>query len=167
MFLPFFLYHAVWLNVALRVLIQGVQSICLSTYIFEDINIYLQTLTCLSFLCSLFSGKRWVAMMMPWTPSGRTKSAMYVSSTRITGYAVTSSLERTCCVYMWRWNSQCAIATAFPTSQVPAKRPSTSSTMSLTRTQPQPPALSGWRTLMWRWTLLPQMRAFPCLSLGG
>lgn len=104
-------------------------------------------------------------MTMLWTLSGRTKSAMYASSTRITGYAVTLSQERMCCAFMWKWNSPCETATAFRTSQVPAKRPSTSSTTSLTQTRPRPLALFGWRTLTWRWTPLLQIRASPNLSL--
>lgn len=115
----------------------------------------------------LCSGKRWAAMMMQWTPSGHTKCAMSAKSTRITGYAAILYHERMCCVYTLKWNSQCEIATASQTSQDPAKRPLTSSTTSPILTRPPPPALSGWRTHTWRWTLSLQIRASPSLTLDA
>lgn len=107
----------------------------------------------------LYSGKRWAAMMMRWTPSGHTKCVMSAKSTRITGYAVTLYHERMCCVFTLKWNSRCEIATASQTFQDPAKKRSTSSTMSPTLTRPLRLALSGWRTHTWRWTLSLQTRA--------
>lgn len=102
----------------------------------------------LSFPFFLFSnsGRRWAVTMKTWTPSGRTRSAMCLTTIRTTGCGPSTSGAVVHRGSTWRWSSQSGIAVASRTYPAHAKRHSISFTMSLILTL-QPELLRpGWKT---------------------
>lgn len=113
------------------------------------------------------SGKRWAVMMKTWTPSGRTKSVMFSTPIRTTGYGQNTSGVAVRSESTWRWSSLLGTAVAFLMFQAPVKRLLTYITMNLILIQPPEHHHRGWRTPGSRLTPLQQMRASPRSTLGA
>lgn len=110
---------------------------------------------------SPYSGRRWAVMMKTWIPSGLTKSAMFSTTIRTTGYGQSTSGVAVRSGSMLRWNSQWGTAAASLMCQAPVKRRLTFITMNQILTQPPETHRLGWRTPGSRSTLLQLTRASP------
>lgn len=106
------------------------------------------------------SGRRWAAMMRIWTPSAPTRCATSSMPIKTTGCAPSTFGGGGPSASMSRSSFQCETAAASLMSQARARRPSTSTTSSLTRTRPLKFTLHGWRTPGSRWTPSQPTRAF-------